>query len=395
MGWNEVNVMDLRKEFVLQASAPGANMSQLCQHYQISRKTGYKWLNRYLDQGKAGLSDQSTRPRSHPKTLSTQQKERILVAAKHKPFWGAHKVYHWMKLKGEECLPSQSSFHRVMAKEGLIDNQATQNKFTRFEHERPNDLWQADFKGHFAMDSGRCHPFTVLDDHSRFSLGIKPCANERTQTVKTHLTHIFKTYGLPARMNFDNGPPWGRSEGCCSSLGAWLIRLGIFVSYSAPYHPQTNGKLERFHRSLKAELLRYRHYRNLDEIGIVFEQWRNEYNLERPHEALGMRPPIHRYTVSKRRFPDPLPEVVYDSPEDHTRKVCYRGFIKFQSHQIRVGQALQAQYVAVRPLDTDGHYGVYYCHQLLFAFDLTDYKKLRRWTPKSVTHVLEEVLPRY
>lgn len=381
MGWNSKGVLALKKEFVEQAKQPGVNLSELCRRYQVSRKTGYKWLNRQASEGDSGLVERSRRPKAHPHATSPDQTALIIDAAHQKPYWGAHKLYYWLKQQGVENLPSQTTCHRILSRAGLTQTGVAPTHWKRFEHEQPNDLWQMDFKGHFALDQGRCHPLTLLDDHSRFSLGIKGCADERTDTVQDHLVAIFRRYGLPVRINVDNGSPWGRREGPCSRLGVFLIRLGIALSYSQPYHPQTNGKLERFHRTLKAEVLRYQHYRDLNEVNQRFEAWRDEYNLERPHQALGMNTPVSRYRASERGFPERLPPIIYDSPDDHVRKVCYRGFVKFKSHQVRVGEALQDQYVAIRPLDTDDLFGVYYCHQCLFKFNLKDHKKLKRWQP--------------
>src|SRR5262249_28011286 len=156
--------------------------------------------------------------------------------------------------------------------------------YQRFEHDAPNCLWQMDFKGHFATQTARCHPLTVLDDHSRFAVGLQACPDQRTETVKDRLTHIFRRYGLPQRMTRDNGSPWGSdADHRFTPLTVWLMRLDIRVSHSRPYHPQTQGKDERFHKTLGLELLRDRFFRDLAQAQRCFDDWRYVYNLQRPH----------------------------------------------------------------------------------------------------------------
>ena len=192
-----------------------------------------------------------------------------------------------------------------------------------------------DFKGHLPIENSRCHPLTILDDHSRFALGLQACSDEKTQTVQQRLSAVFRLYGLPERMTMDNGSPWGgASEHFFTPLTAWLIRLGVRVSHSRPYHPQTQGKDERFHRTLKLELLRMHTFRHLDHAQSHFDTWRNTYNLERPHESLGMQVPASRYRPSPRSFPESLPPVEYDS-KDVIRKVQEGGEIWFKSRPLQ------------------------------------------------------------
>lgn len=194
-----------------------------------------------------------------------------------------------MIAQGYQDVPAASTITDILRRHGrLSEDEASKHKaWTRFEHEAPNQLWQMDFKGHFPMGQGRCHPLTVLDDHSRFSLGLIACSNERTETVQRGLTSLFRRYGLPDRILADNGSPWGSNgEHRYTQLNVWLLRLGIITSHGRSYHPQTQGKEERFHRTLKAELLRWEDFRNLTHCQRLFDAWRNKYNMERPHEAL-------------------------------------------------------------------------------------------------------------
>jgi transposase InsO family protein len=257
----------------------------------------------------------------------------------------------------------------------LISVQASEaaTPWQRFEHEAPNALWQIDFKGHFETLAGRCHPLTVLDDHSRFNLRLSACAHEDTPSVQAHLQQVFTRYGLPVRINADNGSPWGSPRSVeygLSQLSVWLIRLGIRVSHSAPYHPQTNGKLERFHRSLKAEVLNGRSFTDLDTVERAFERWREVYNHQRPHEALGMTTPMQRYRISPRAYPRTLPAIEY-AVQDTVIEVGWNGFIKFRGNKLHVSRALHRLPIALRPdPDHDGCFDAFFCHHRFMRVDL-------------------------
>ena len=184
-----------------------------------------------------------------------------------------------------------------------------------------------DFKGHFPLlAGGRCHPLTLLDDHSRFCLGLEACTNERYRTVQAHLTQLFTRYGLPRTILADNGPPWGAgtTPPVHTALTSWLLRLGVRVIHGRPYHPQTQGKEERFHRTLQAEVLRDRTFLDLATCQAHFTHWRTVYNCERPHEALGDQPPVSRYQPSPRPFPAELPPIEY-APGTTVRQVQDKG----------------------------------------------------------------------
>jgi len=366
--WSQVTVKDQREEFVRLASQPDANVSELCRRFGISRKTGYKWLQR------EDLQDRSRRPNSSPNKMA-EEREALLVAlrAQH-PAWGGRKLAHVLQRDhGVQMAPSTAN--SVLRRHGLIDPAASRaaTAWHRFEHEAPNALWQMDFKGHFAMDRGRCHPLTVLDDHSRFNITLHALNCERREPVQQQLQAAFERYGLPERINADNGPPWGSpSPGALTALGVWLIRLGVRLSYSRPLHPQTNGKDERFHRTLAAEVLQGRRFKDLPDVQRHFTAWRHEYNARRPHEAIGMQTPASRYQVSPRSVPAKLPSVEY-GPGDIVRRVGYGGRISIKGHRLRVGKALIGQDVALRPRpEDDGTFDVYFCHYKLEPLELEE-----------------------
>ena len=259
MPWKVETVMSQRKEFVTLAQSEGMNMSELCLRIGISRKTGYKWLKRYLEGGDDSLHDLPKRPRHSPNRTSQQIEQLVVELRREHPTKGGHVLARMLQDRGCDRVPSKSTITAILRRHGLIEptESAKRESYRRFEHDEPNDLWQMDFKGHIPMSGGgRCHPLTVLDDHSRFSLGVRACRDERGQTVQDHLISIFRRYGMPHTILVDNGSPWGSDlSHPFTPLTVWIVHLGIRVVHSRPYHPQTLGKLERFHRSLKAELL--------------------------------------------------------------------------------------------------------------------------------------------
>jgi len=372
--------MDQREEFVRLATSKNANVTVLCKRFGISRKTGYKWLNRYSQAGQSALKDQSRRPRSSPQQTSGQIEQVVVTARKKHPKWGGRKLRTWLldqEKISQAKMPAASTITAILHRRGLIDVSESKKRehFIRFEREAPNDLWQMDFKGHFPLTRGsRCHPLTVLDDHSRFVLALRACSNELGSVVQGELTKVFRRSGLPAEMLMDNGPPWGDScQSSYSWLSVWLMRLGVAVTHGRPHHPQTQGKDERFHRTLKAELLCRLSAPDIRSCQRHFDHFRDEYNFERPHEALGMVPPIRRYQNSPRSFPEILPPIEYGSDLD-VRKVGQKGWISFKGAHFNVGMAFQGMFIGLRPApeDPDRQMEVRFCRHRIGYLDLVD-----------------------
>ena len=378
MPWQEVSTVLLRQEFVMLASVEGANVRALCRRYTISPKTGYKWLGRYRRQGRAGVTDRSRRPhRSPTRTAPALERAVLAVRAAH-PVWGGRKIRAVLLARGHPTLPSPSTMTAILKRHGQIAPEAApkHTAWQRFEHDAPNRLWQMDFKGHFALLAGRCHPLTVLDDHSRFAVGLQACGDQTGQTVQARLTACFRRYGLPEAILVDNGPPWGSdAEHPHTPLTAWLIRLGVRIRHGRPYHPQTQGKDERFHRTLKAEVLGTRVLRDLAQCQREFDRWREVYNLQRPHEALAMAVPASRYRVSPRAFPEVLPPIEY-GPADLVRKVAEGGELSYRNRTFRVGKAFRGYPVALRPTLVDGVLDVFFCHQRVAQVNLGHHEGL-------------------
>jgi transposase InsO family protein len=382
MPWPEVSVMDLRQEFLHLAGGEDVNFSALCRRYGISRKTGYKCLSR----GLAEVRDRSRRPHSSPnRTLPAMEAAVLEVRAAH-PSWGGRKIESYLERVGLEGVPSPSTITAILDRHGVrLGGSGTAGPYQRFERARPNELWQMDFKGHVALGQGRCHPLTVLDDHSRFSLCLAACGDQTGETVKGHLTNTFRRYGLPDRIITDNGSPWGDTpERPYTPLGVWVLQLGIDISHSRPYHPQTMGKDERFHRTLKAEVLGGPLFADLERCQSAFDRWRDVYNMERPHQALDMDVPASRYAVSPRSFPEQLPPIEYGS-EHKVRRVQQGGWISFLGQDFRLSKAFKGLPVGLVPTNVDGQWTVIFASRPIAQINLRD------GTLQTVTHVPEQV----
>ena len=351
MPWQEASIVSQRLEFVVLASVEGANVRRLCRRFRISAPTGYKWIERYRAGGEAALADRSCRPTSSPERSDDKTESAVLRLREQHPAWGARKLRAVLEARDEK-MPAVSTVHAILRRHGKIDPSAAakHQPWQRFEHDRPNALWQMDFKGHVPMQrGGRCHPLTIVDDHSRFSIGLFACVNEQLGTVQDRLRRVFRCYGLPERMLTVNGPPWAVSHtpGGYTRLSVWLMRLGVSVSKGRPFHPQTQGKAERFHRTLKAELLGRTDLRDVDHAQAALDQWRGTYNLLRPHEALGMSVPASKYSPSPRTFPETLPELAY-GPDDQVRHVRQRSEIRHGGQVWWIGDAFKGEWVGVR-----------------------------------------------
>jgi transposase InsO family protein len=379
MAWREVSVMGQRYEFVRLATAAGANVSALCRRFGVSRPTGYKWLARHAAGGgdPAALADRPRRPKASPGRTADAVERLVLGVRGEHPTWGGRKIVAALRRRGHDAaaLPAASTATAILRRHGLIDpaEAAKRGPLVRFERAAPNELWQMDFKGHFATAAGRCHPLTVLDDHSRFNLVLAACGDERTETVRGHLAAAFRRYGMPWAVLCGNGPPFG-GEGAhgLTPLAVWLLRLGVGVTHGRPYHPQTQGKDERFHRTLKADVIAGRSFADPAHAQRHFDPFREVYNFHRPHEALAMATPADRWRPSPRPFPEALPAIEY-APGDEVRRVQGKGEISFRGRCHPVAACLHGLPVAVRPApppDPDGLYGVYFCAHRVAQIDL-------------------------
>jgi transposase InsO family protein len=376
MPWEKRDLMSLKTEFLERALDKKTNITALCLEFGISRKTAYKWIRRYKKEGLQGLESQSKRPLSSP--FRTSEEMVSLILRTRKIFhWGGRKLREYLRREGMRELPSEATINRILLCHEEIEEEESEKRkhWIRFERETPNELWQMDFKGHFKLyDNGRCHPLTILDDHSRFSICIKACACEDEKSVREGLEIAFRNYGLPEEMTMDNGAPWRGSQRHLSRLTVWLMRLGIKVHHSTPGHPQTQGKLERFHRSLKEEVLKYHQFSSLKNAQVRFDEWKELYNNQRPHEGIGLLCPKDRYKPSPRIYPEKLPEIEYSLGEE-LKKVGLRGTIYFKGKHYFAGQHLAGEYVAIKEIE-NGIYDIYFCKTKIQRLNLKEQKEL-------------------
>jgi transposase InsO family protein len=388
MPFRESSIVSQREELCRLALLAGANVSELSRRFGVSRPTVYKWRDRYRVEGAAGLEDRSRRPRTSPSKTAPAVEALVLALRKEDP-WGGRKLRRMLQDQGMDPVPSGSTITEILRRHGQLDGPGAGQPrgWTRFEHPAPNDLWQMDFKGHFALGSGRCHPLTVLDDHSRFALAIGACGDERTKTVAGWLERLFEQYGLPERILTDNGPPWGTGgPERHTVLTVWLLDLEIAVSHGRPFHPQTQGKDERFHRTLKEELLNRESFADLAAAQVRFDAWRDRYNHKRPHQALDYATPASRYRNSARKMPTTIAPPEYE-PQALVRKVDERGWILLKGRRIRCSKAFRGRAVALRATSAEGVFDLCYRRHVLAQVDL------RQNIVQTVNHVPEHLSP--
>jgi transposase InsO family protein len=368
MPWQECSRMTERQEFVMCARQEGANITTLCQRFGISRKTGYKWLER-AKHGETGLADHSRRPHASPHATPPAVAAAVLALRERHPTWGGRKLHHALARQGMMQPPAPSTITAILRRHGLLAPDPTARDFRRFEHATPNALWQLDFMGHRALELGRVHPLTVLDDHSRFAPALHACGDQQTATVRDVLTMVFRHYGLPQVILCDNGSPWAPAgESGLTRLEAWWLRLGIDPWHGRPYHPQTQGKVERLHGTIARDVFGRRSLADLATAQTAFDHFRTTYNHERPHQALDDGVPADRYQPSPRPFPAALPEIVYE-PDDQVRLVTIHGSIQWQRRRVFVSRGLVGEPVGIRPTAEDGVWHVYYCQRQVAIID--------------------------
>jgi len=384
MPWREVSKMEQRREFVRLAMLEGANRRELCRRFEIHPDTAYKWLARWSGDA-AALADRSRRPHSSPGHTSDRIEAEVLALRDAHPAWGARKIARCVQNAGLKC-PAVSTVHEILRRHGrIVPPSGGAAAHVRFEKEAPNLLWQMDFKGWITLtDTTRCHPLTIVDDHSRYVPCLMACANQQRGTVQSHMEATFRRYGLPDAIFVDNGSPWGdASHRHWTGLRVWLLKLGVGLIYSRPYHPQGRGKNERFHRTLKAEVFALQRFPELASVQRALDAWREVYNFKRPHQALGMDVPASRYQPSLRPMPKRLPSIEYENREIVRTVPASKDYISFKGRLWKVPEAFRGERVAIRPLNADGQFAVCFASHQIATIDLTK--------PKSVGHVSEQV----
>ena len=365
--------MEQREQFVAEVLEGRETISALCRKYGISRKTGHKWINRAA----MGLQlcDQSRRPHQQPSKTAEDVEQQIVQMRLTHPAWGGKKIHAALESAGVEGLPSEKTCCNIIKRNGLIDpaESAKHMAFQRFERHHCNEMWQTDFKGDFLLGNGvRCYPLTILDDHSRFSIRIEP--KDSATGVKESFIAAFKEYGLPNSVLSDNGAQFAGAHRGLSTFERFLMDLDILPIHGRPIHPQTQGKIERFHRSLKQEALRTTPA-NITEAKARLENWRWLYNEVRPHHALGMKTPGSVYQPSTRKYYEPKP-YVYDQGA-RLIKVNNWGYLRFGSIQLFLSEAMAYTRVEIRFAEDD-KFSVIYRNYIIATVDAVEGKLLER-----------------
>jgi putative transposase len=359
MSWKAVSVVDQREQFAKDCLAERFSIVEACQRYGISRKTGYKWLDRYTAHGREGLEDQSRRPEHSPTQTDPKVVQAILALRERHPTWGAKKLRaRLQKTRPNDAWPAESTIARLLKQAGLVEERhrrraavASPPRPDLVEATGPNIVWTADFKGQFRTQDGRyCYPLTIMDRFSRYLLDCHGLCRPTGAQTRTRFRALFDRYGLPAVIRTDNGTPFS-STGLAglSQLAVWWLQLGIRVQRIRPATPSENGRHERFHRTLKRETARppARHCRAQNER---FRSFGDEYNFARPHEALAQRVPGEIYEPSARPYPARLLEPEY-AGHFEIRRVGSNGCIHFAAHAYFLTETLEGQDVGLEEID--------------------------------------------
>lgn len=349
--------MDEKSKFIGVVKTKSMTVAEACRRFMISRKSGYKWIGRFDQQGIAGLAELSRKPKRSPSAIPKAMSTKLIGLRKRRPRWGPGKILAWLEKREPQLdLPATSTVGELFKREGLILTRRRRRfpaKATPTNLRQPlapNDLWCVDFKGDFIVDHRRCHPLTATDAFSRFLLCCHALESTNTEGARPVFERLFQEYGLPAAIRSDNGPPFA-STGLAglSKLAVWWMRLGIRLERIPPGKPQYNGQHERMHRTLKAEATKPPE-KTFASQQRRFDDFRFDFNVERPHEALGNEMPISVYSPSSRDFPSKLRELEY--PGNYAlRGIRTDGSIKWKSQNFYVSAALIGEVVAVEEID--------------------------------------------
>ena len=392
MPWSCASPMDQKVRFIADYQRHFFSLAELCRRFSVSRKTAYKWIERYEADGPSGLEDRSRRPHACPHQTPSMVAEALLEFRRRHPTWGAKKL---LCILSQRCpdrkWPARSTCSDLLKRHGLVTGKRRRSypghpgrPMTPMDE--PNAIWTADFKGQFRTRDGEyCYPLTIVDGYSRFLLACQGLRSTAVHLAKPVFKRLFEEYGLPRIIRTDNGVPFATTAlGRLSELSVWWIRLGIYPELIEPAHPEQNGRHERMHRTLKAETTRPPRG-NLNAQQIRFNQFRREYNEERPHEALGQETPASAYRASPRKLPRELPRIEYPGHFE-IRLVSRNSGIRWKRHWVCVTHTLGGEYVGLEEVD-DGLWDVYFGPVKLGRMDerklrIEDHKG--RWVRKKV-----------
>lgn len=376
MPWERRTVEDQRREFA-QAALQCNNFSALCREFGIDRHTGYKWKKRYTAQ--LPLTDRSRRPHTSPGRTPENVEMRILAVRADNPGWGARKIQEFLLREGCPNLPCAKTVNNILNRYGCIsqDESLKHKPFVRFEKDLCNQMWQADFKGEFRMADGQyCYPLDILDDHSRFVIRIAPRLGTANVAIPV-FTEAFREFGLPNSVLSDNGAQFAGFRKGYTQFERWLMDLDVLPIHGRIKHPQTQGKIERFHRTMKQELLNHTTIANIEDAQAKFSNWRDKYNNLRPHEALGMKRPGEVYVPSQREYREKIEKFEYGG-EHHVIKVNSWGYVRFDKWQIYLSETMIGQYIEFRPSPDGETFAACYRNFKIAEFDTQDGKLIHR-----------------
>lgn len=352
--------MDERRRFIEDwLAGGGSNVAALCRVYAISRKTGYKWLERFRTGGLAALADRSHAAERQPRRMADELERRLIEARRRHPSWGPKKLRAWLERREPETpWPAASTIGEALKRAGLVNERRRRRRLDAEpsplrEPACANELWTIDYKGQFRTGDGEwCYPLTVVDAHSRYLLGCAAHVGTSYQEARGSLERLFQQRGLPQRMRSDNGTPFASTgAGRLSRLNVWWLRLGIMPERIEPGKPQQNGRHERMHRTLKAETARPP-AADRPSQQRRFDRFRQEYNQDRPHEALGQQPPAAAYETAQRSYPQQVPEPEYPGHWER-RRVRRDGSVKFQGREYFLSEALRGETTGWVEVDED------------------------------------------
>ena len=376
MPWECRTVEDQRREFA-QAAMCCNNFSALCREFGITRRTGRKWVDRY--RSCQALTDRSRRPHTSPTRTPEEVELLILSVRADNPGWGARTIRDVLLQEGHKNIPCAKTVNNILNRYGCISPEESQKRqpFTRFEKDLCNQMWQADFKGEFRMEDGRyCYPLDIMDDHSRFAIRVVPHLSTANVVIPV-FTEAFREFGMPDSILSDNGAQFAGFRKGYTQFERWLMDLDILPIHGRIKHPQTQGKIERFHRTMKQELLNHTTIANIEDAQSKLGVWRDKYNNIRPHEALGMKRPGEVYEPSQRQYIDTTQEYEYGG-EYHVIKVNSWGYVRFDKWQVYLSETMIDQHIEFRPSLDGETFAACYRNFKIAEFDTDDGQLIHR-----------------
>ena len=375
MPWKDKTVEELREEFV-EAAKSSDNFSALCREFGITRATGYKWVRRKEDQ--EPLTDRSRRPITTANKTPAELEEKIVTIRMNHPGWGAKKIKVVLENRGE-TMPCIKTVNNILNRYECISKEESQKHraYTRFEKEQCNEMWQTDFKGEFKMQNGKyCYPLDIFDDHSRFVIRIIP-SESTSNLVLPAFREAFYEFGMPNSVLSDNGAQFAGFRQGYTQFEKWLMNHDVLPIHGRIKHPQTQGKIERFHRAMNQEVLNHYTPKDLADAELVLSNWRNCYNNERPHEALGMKCPSDIYVPSSRAYVDQVSRYEYGG-NYHVIKVNSWGYVRFDRWQIYLSETMVDEYIEFRPNPDHETFIACYRNFAIAEFDVHTGKLIHR-----------------